>query len=230
MKIATQHAEAVGERPRKCVEEGFLLNRIALRASDVSPGHVERSTAVIADLADTSLSLWNRAAVSAGVAAEPIVFQLVVKARLGFSNLLIEDGAECSHDYPHFSAGRTLTDHSCFLAESRCDWVVRIFRTLGNSWVLRTLSRKYPQYCIEGVRPSAEYTFTTRLSRPAVNLEDHIRDLCARLISASEDEDVAALSEQLRDALREHTQDVRGKLIRASTIPKHTTVPPEKAS
>jgi len=65
---------------------------------------------------------------------------------------------------------------------------------------------------------------------PSVNIEDHIRDLCARLISASEDEDVAALSRQLRDALREHTQEVRGKLIRASTIPKHTTLSPEKAS
>jgi len=63
-----------------------------------------------------------------------------------------------------------------------------------------------------------------------VNIEDHIRDLCARLISAAEDEDVAALSEQLRDALREHTHEVRGKLIRASTIPKHTAFPPEKAS
>ena len=63
-----------------------------------------------------------------------------------------------------------------------------------------------------------------------MDIEDHIRDLCARLINASEDEDVAALSEQLRDALREHTQEVRGKLIRASTIPKHTILPPEKAS
>ena len=65
---------------------------------------------------------------------------------------------------------------------------------------------------------------------PSVNTEDNIRDLCARLIAASEDEDVSGLSEQLREALREHAQAVRGKLIRASSLGQHTPLPPEKAS
>ena len=65
---------------------------------------------------------------------------------------------------------------------------------------------------------------------PSVNTEDQIRDLCARLIAASDDENVSILSEQLREALREHAQSVRGKLIRASSLGQHAPLPPEKAS
>ena len=132
MKIASEHAETVGERAGIGVEEWLLLNGVALGAANVSPRHVERSTTVIADLADTCLSLRDRAAVSAGVTAEPIVLQFGVKARVGLSDLLIKDGAERSHDYSYFSAARTLTGSACFSGSSAV-------------WTFGTFSRRHPE-------------------------------------------------------------------------------------
>src|SRR2546421_12636536 len=56
--------------------------------------------------------------------------------------------------------------------------------------ILWNPSRKYQQSCIEGVLRSAEYTsnHSSLACGSSVDIEDHIRDLCARLISASEDE------------------------------------------
>ena len=39
VQVAAEHAEAVGERARMRVEERLLLDRIALHAADVAPGH-----------------------------------------------------------------------------------------------------------------------------------------------------------------------------------------------
>jgi hypothetical protein len=83
----------------------------------------------------------------------------------------------------------------------------------------------YGENCIE-FESKSESTLNSPRPPDCVTTEDHIRDLCARLINAGDDEDVAALSEQLRDALREHTQNVRSKLIRASSIPQHPEPPP----
>ena len=57
------------------VEEGLLLNRIALHAADVTPWNVKLSALVKAYLADACLAFGNRAFVSAGVAAQPVAFQ-----------------------------------------------------------------------------------------------------------------------------------------------------------
>ena len=55
-----------------------------------------------------------------------------------------------------------------------------------------------------------------------VTSDDYIRDLCARITATSNDVEVIALCEELRNAVRAHTQSVRGKLIRASSLPHHT--------
>src|ERR1700722_2051142 len=96
MQVAPEHSEAVGQRARVSVEEGLLLNGIPLSPADVSPGHVERSAAVVTHLADAGLSIRDGAAVPAGEAAYAIAIQLFVK--IAFAHLPINDLAESSHD------------------------------------------------------------------------------------------------------------------------------------
>ena len=60
-----------------------------------------------------------------------------------------------------------------------------------------------------------------------VTSDEYIRELCARITAATRDEEVITLCEELRKALREHTQSVRGKLIRASSLPQHSVQAPD---
>ena len=78
MKIAAQHAEAVGEGATIRVEERLLLNRVTLYPAHVAPRGVERSAAVEADFADPCLPVGYGAAMSAGIAAHPVAVQLFV--------------------------------------------------------------------------------------------------------------------------------------------------------
>lgn len=60
-----------------------------------------------------------------------------------------------------------------------------------------------------------------------VTSDEYIRELCAQINAATNDEEVIALCEELRKAVRAHTQSVRGKLIRASSLPQHPLKPVE---
>jgi hypothetical protein len=60
------------------MEKGLLLDGIALHTADVAPGNVQRAALVIADLADSGLTLRNGATMSAGVAANPIAIEFLV--------------------------------------------------------------------------------------------------------------------------------------------------------
>ncbi len=53
---------------------------------------------------------------------------------------------------------------------------------------------------------------------PAVTLEDKIRDLCAQVLTARDDEAVNQLLPQLREAIHEHCENVRVMVER--TLPK----------
>ncbi len=97
MKIAAQHAEAVGERAGVCVEEWLLLNRVALSSCGVSPGNVEFAATVEADFADSGLAFGDGTAVAAGEAAQAVVFEIFYQGRFGFVGALVEDGAEGGH-------------------------------------------------------------------------------------------------------------------------------------
>jgi hypothetical protein len=76
------------------VEERLLLDGIALGSGDVSPGHVEGSAAVIANLANAGLTIGDGATMSAGKTADAILVEPLVKLGIGFADSLIENAAE----------------------------------------------------------------------------------------------------------------------------------------
>jgi len=100
MKIAAHHAEAVGKSSRIGVKKWLLFDRIALRSRRVSPRRVERSTAVVADLADTGLAFGNGAAMAASEAADSILIELFVKTSIGLADSFVENGAQGGHGVP----------------------------------------------------------------------------------------------------------------------------------
>src|SRR5258708_3678072 len=89
VQVTAQHAKAVSQGSRVSVEKRLLLDRIALHSAHISPGHVQGSTLVVADLAYSGLSLSNGAAVPARKAANTIPLNRLVEVAL--SNVLIED-------------------------------------------------------------------------------------------------------------------------------------------
>jgi len=80
-----------------CVEEWLLLDGIALGSGNVSPGNVQSAAAVVADFADSRLAVGDGAAVAAGEAANPAVVELLIKARVGLLNSLVEETAKGGH-------------------------------------------------------------------------------------------------------------------------------------
>ena len=73
MKVAAEHAEAVGQRAWISVEERFLFDRITLDAGDIPPRHAQAAALVEANLADAHGALWNRAAMAARMTANPLL-------------------------------------------------------------------------------------------------------------------------------------------------------------
>jgi len=89
VQIAAQHSETVSEGSGVGVEERLLFDRVTLHSGNIAPGNVERATVVEANLADTGLSLGNRAAVAAGIAAYAIAIQLFPKGGFAFADALV---------------------------------------------------------------------------------------------------------------------------------------------
>jgi hypothetical protein len=77
------------------MEKRFLFNRIALHARGISPRHVQLSTAVEPNLADSNLSFGNRATMPARVAANPVAIEFFVEYAL--SRVLGEKLAKRRH-------------------------------------------------------------------------------------------------------------------------------------
>ena len=94
VQIAAEHAKAVGERTGIGVEEGFLLDRIALHASGISPRNIELAGAIKAHLAHTSLAFGNRATMTAGETADAIIPEILNQGWIGFAYSLVEDVAQ----------------------------------------------------------------------------------------------------------------------------------------
>jgi hypothetical protein len=78
MKITTQHAEAVGESTTKRVKERLLLDRVTLYPAHLAPGGVERSATVDADFANLRMPVGDGAAMSTGIAANPVPIRLFI--------------------------------------------------------------------------------------------------------------------------------------------------------
>jgi hypothetical protein len=79
MKTASEHAETQRGRARKSVEEGFLLDGIALQSVDISIGNAQRSLVIEPDFTDTGKSGGNRAPMSAGETPDTISVQRFVQ-------------------------------------------------------------------------------------------------------------------------------------------------------
>lgn len=99
MQIASQHAEAVGERSGIRMKEWLFLNRITLYSAHISPRHVESATAIKANFADARVSLGDRATMSARVTAHAIAIKLLNQVGIGLSNAHIEEVAEGGHNF-----------------------------------------------------------------------------------------------------------------------------------
>src|SRR3954468_10796542 len=72
MQIATEHPEAEGQGAGPRVEEGLLLDRIALDATHVAPRHAQVAAAIDAHFADADGAVRNRTFVAARVTADAI--------------------------------------------------------------------------------------------------------------------------------------------------------------
>jgi hypothetical protein len=58
------------------MKEWLLLDGIALHSTDITPGNIERPATVEPNLADSGLSIGNRTAVPARIAAHAIAIEL----------------------------------------------------------------------------------------------------------------------------------------------------------
>jgi hypothetical protein len=97
VEVASQHAEAVSEGARDGVEEGLLLDWIALDAAYVPPRDIELAAAVVAYLTDAGLAFRDGAGVSAGVAAQAVAVELLDQLGRGLADVRIEDVFERGH-------------------------------------------------------------------------------------------------------------------------------------
>ena len=88
MQIAAQHAEAVRERSGVGVEERLFLDRIALHATDVAPGHHQASAPVEPHFAHAGRAVRNLAVMPAGVAVHPAVVAFIVE--IAFAHVALE--------------------------------------------------------------------------------------------------------------------------------------------
>lgn len=79
----------------------------------------------------------------------------------------------------------------------------------------------YGKFCMGGQWRAFEDVSCATVPEGSVTSDEYIRELCARITTATSDEEVITLCDELRKAVREHTQSVRGKLIRASSLPQH---------
>jgi len=66
----------VSQCPWMRMEEGFFLDRVALDAANIARGHKQRSAAVVANLANPGLALWDLAAVPAGETPHSVTVEL----------------------------------------------------------------------------------------------------------------------------------------------------------
>lgn len=92
MQVATQHAEAIRQRSGMNVEEGLLLNWVALHSANVAPRNIQLSALVEADFANPCLTLRDGTTMSAGKTAQPVALDRFVQ--FAFADIFIQDFAE----------------------------------------------------------------------------------------------------------------------------------------
>jgi hypothetical protein len=78
------------------MKEGLLLNRIALYPAGISPRNQQYSATIKTNLANSWLSIRDRAAVTAGETPDTIAIKLLVQ--VAFANILVNDFAKGRHE------------------------------------------------------------------------------------------------------------------------------------
>jgi hypothetical protein len=63
--------------------------------ANITPGHIESSTLIVANLANAGLAVWNLATVSAGKTPHPVPVELFVQ--LALANIFMNDLVERTH-------------------------------------------------------------------------------------------------------------------------------------
>ena len=96
MEIAPKHSEAVGQGPGISVEKRLLLDGVALNAANISPRDIQRPAAVVTNLANSRLTVWNRTAVAASVTTHTIAIELFVK--LALTHVFVNDVTQGRHN------------------------------------------------------------------------------------------------------------------------------------
>src|SRR4051812_15986760 len=79
------------------MEEGLLLDGIALDSAHITPGNIQLAAAVVADLADAGLALGNRAGMAAGVAAQAIAIERLDQLGRSLVDVRVQDVFEGGH-------------------------------------------------------------------------------------------------------------------------------------
>jgi hypothetical protein len=80
------------------MEEGLLLDGVALHAGHVTPGNVQHATLVVTNFADPRLPLRNWAAMATGKTPNSVAIQFLVEFAL--ANPLKYDFSQCRHRAP----------------------------------------------------------------------------------------------------------------------------------
>jgi hypothetical protein len=106
VEIAHKHPEAECESPRVGVEERFLLNRIALDATDIAPRYAQVTVAIEPYLAHADRAVGDGTFVPAGVASHAAVRYGLDELGRRLDRSSIEDVGEGGHD-PLYDSGLT---------------------------------------------------------------------------------------------------------------------------
>ena len=77
------------------MEEGLFFDGVTLHSSGVTPGNVQDSTSVVANLADARLALWDWATVTTGKTPHAVAVKSLVKFAL--ADIFVNDIPQCSH-------------------------------------------------------------------------------------------------------------------------------------
>jgi hypothetical protein len=72
------------------MEKRLLLDRIALHTAHVATGNVKLPSAVVANLANSGLTLRNGTTMPAGKAPNPIAIKRFDQFRCSFANVLVQ--------------------------------------------------------------------------------------------------------------------------------------------
>jgi hypothetical protein len=79
------------------MEKRFLLDGIALDSANVSPRNIQRSAAIVTNLANSRLTVGNRATMATGVTTHTVAIELFIKLASTLTHVLVNDVTQGGH-------------------------------------------------------------------------------------------------------------------------------------